>query len=174
MEPTRATIASNLLATLEARLAERPEATFYDLGAELGIPEEHVLRALEGGRIRRATPGDPERLVEDLKSWGRVRVVIRNRAAVAELLTTLGGTTRRGPWWNLHADDFEMHVNLEAVAAVYFIEKPGHKGRATYSVQAFDDAGASIFKVFLTRAADGNFTTETLERWRVTLAAHCS
>lgn len=169
----RPTVASDLRKEILARLEKDASAAFLGIGEALGVPEEHVLRAVEGEGVRRVFPLDAERLVAEAKGWGRVRVVIRNPGAVAELVTTLEGTTRRGPWWNLHAAEMEFHVSVERIASAYFVEKPGHAARITYSLQCFDESGAAVAKLFLVRDAAGEFPPEALAAFRASREALC-
>ena len=117
----------------------------------LGIAEKTVLQALAG-----AWPIVPLRdgcfleLMHALAEFGPLRLFVRNRAAVTEVVGEFGGYSESGPFFNVQTDSIDMHVLPREIGAIFAVEKIGHDSDyATYSFQLFDRQGDAAFKVFI-------------------------
>jgi putative hemin transport protein len=119
---------------------------------KFGVPEQAVVGALRGAgwpiaRLRDDAFGP---LMEALPGLGPLRVFVRSKAAVMEVVGTFGGFSETGPFFNVQTDTIDMHILRDEVASIYAVEKVGHDTDiVTFSFQFFDRNGDSGFKVFL-------------------------
>jgi len=121
-----------------------------------GVPERAILDALRGAPaaeswpIQRLRDGVLRELLEALVEFGPMRVFVRSRAAILEVVGTFGGLSETGPFLNVQTDTIDMHILADQVAALYAVEKIGHDTDiVTHSFQAFDAFGDAAFKAFL-------------------------
>lgn len=115
------------------------------------VPEQRVVDALVGlWPITRLADGAFAALMEALPDLGPMRVFVRSKAAVIEVVGTFGGYSESGPFFNVQNGDLDMHIFPAQIGSIYAVEKTGHDSTyATYSFQLFDPAGDAAFKVFL-------------------------
>lgn len=120
----------------------------------LGVPEQAVVEALAGHvehlPMTRLRGEAFEPLMEALPGLGPLRVFVRSRAAVMEVVGTFGGYSRTGPFFNVQTDELDMHLLPEEIGAIFAVEKLGHDSAiVTHSFQFFDRRGDAAFKAFL-------------------------
>lgn len=122
--------------------------SFHTAATRLGLREGEALAALvPSGRV---TPLDPEVAKAAVRSWGRVRVILRAGACVAEVMSDLSTVRERGSWWNDEDDRTHLHLDLSAVAAAFATAKVGHgTGRAVRLVAFVDARQEVLFKVMI-------------------------
>jgi hypothetical protein len=90
-------------------------------------------------------------LMDRLADYEKVHVIVSNAATTVEAFGQFGGFSTMGPFFNVQTKTLDMHIRPEQIAAVFAVEKPGHlDGVTTLSIQFYDLAGSSAFKVFLT------------------------
>jgi putative hemin transport protein len=135
------------------------------LARELGVPEAEVVRALPDGRAVELDVGRWEELLRGFEGLGQVHVIVSNGAATLESVGPFGGFSTWGEFFNVQTKSLDMHIRFRELGAVFAVEKPSHMEKAepagegtaaglagrktTVSVQFFDQAGHSAFKVFL-------------------------
>ncbi|MFO0952912.1 MAG: LssY C-terminal domain-containing protein [Isosphaeraceae bacterium] len=131
-------------------LADRSRMTM-SAARKFGVPERDVVEALVGQwPIVRLRKGGLLRLLEELPALGAMRVFVRSRAAVMEVVGTFGGFSETGPFLNVQTDTLDMHILPDEVDRAYAVEKVGHDSTVvTYSFQFFDHEGHAAFKTFL-------------------------
>ncbi len=119
---------------------------------KFGVPERAVVETLRGAgwpivRLRQESFRD---LMDALPDLGNLRVFVRSKAAVLEVVGRFGGYSESGPFFNVQTDAIDMHILHEEIATIYAVEKVGHDTDiVTYSFQFFDRAGDAAFKAFL-------------------------
>jgi putative hemin transport protein len=124
-----------------------------------GIPERSVVEALRTAEgvvgpgawtIARLREGVFRELMEELTTFGPLRVFVRSRAAILEVVGELGGYSDAGPFFNIQTEAIDMHILPDEVESIYAVEKWGHDTEiVTHSFQAFDRHGDAAFKMFL-------------------------
>jgi putative heme iron utilization protein len=116
----------------------------------LGLSEGQALAALAAaGRCVRV---EGPKALTTVKQWGRVRVILRSRSCVAEVMSDLGAVREAGGWWNDEDDRVHLHLDTRDVAAAFVTTKAGHAtGRAVRMVAFVDGSGEVLFKVMLPR-----------------------
>ncbi|MDQ6973896.1 MAG: precorrin-3B C(17)-methyltransferase [Mariprofundaceae bacterium] len=90
-------------------------------------------------------------IIQDTRSWGKLRAVIRSPAgAVTECLLTGDQLDRKGDWLNVVTDTFHIHVNWANVHHAY-LAKRGEKSLGAHFVNA---AGDMVFRLLLVKEGD--------------------
>lgn len=114
----------------------------------LGLSEGQALAALAAaGRSVRV---EGAKALATVRRWGRVRVIVRARGCVAEVMSDLGAIREGGGWWNDEDDRAHLHLDIRGVAAAFLTTKAGHAtGRAVRMVAFVDAAGEVLFKVMV-------------------------
>lgn len=124
--------------------------SLFGAAKRLGLTEGQALAAL--GEAGRATRREAAPVLEALRSWGRVRVVLRAGSCVAEVMCDLGRVRESGGWWNDEDERVHLHLDLRRAALAWLTMKIGHgSGRAVRMVSIVDDEGEVLFKVMVPR-----------------------
>jgi putative hemin transport protein len=126
---------------------------------QFGVPERAVVEALRDApdlegpgawSIKRLRDDAFRDLMDALPEFGPLRVFVRSRAAVLEVVGQFGGYSETGPFFNVQTDVIDMHIIPEEIAALYAVEKWGHDTEfVTHSFQLFDRHGDAALKAFL-------------------------
>src|SRR5919202_1674906 len=142
--------AATLRERVAAALRANPNAMTLQLARDLGAPEAEVIRALPDGRAVELDVGRWEELIRSFEALGTVHVIVSNAAVTLEAVGQFGNFSTWGEFFNVQTK-LDMHVRWPRLGAAFAVEKPGHlDGVPTLSVQFYDKAGHSAFKVFLT------------------------
>ena len=145
-DPTAPPLADRVAAALRAN----PNAMTLQLARDLGVPEADVIRALPGGRAVELDVGRWEELIRSFETLGNVHVIVSNGAVTLEAVGPFGNFSTFGEFFNVQTK-LDMHIRWRQLGSAFAVEKPGHlDGVPTLSVQFYDQAGHSAFKVFLT------------------------
>jgi putative hemin transport protein len=153
-------------ARIQAAVRRDPRRMTLQLARDLGEPEAEVVRALPDGRSVELDLGRWEEMIRSFEALGQVHVIVSNGAATLEAVGRFGGFSTSGEFFNVQTKSIDMHVRYRELGAAFAVEKPSHLEsaggqsekadsgplagrRTTVSVQFFDRAGNSAFKVFL-------------------------
>ncbi len=150
LRPLPADPALRAQAIREAYLAN-PRAMAVQLARQLGVPEVEVVRAMPDEQAVELDASRWEQLLRDFEPLGNVHVVCTNGAVTIEAFGQFGNFSTWGDYFNVQTKSLDMHIQFKKLAHVFAVQKPSHMdGVNTLSVQFFDPAGSSAFKVFLT------------------------
>lgn len=139
-------------------LEKHPSAMTVSVAQKLDVPEADVLRAQEGRKTWELRAEAFRDIMDELPELGRCHVFCSNRYAFMETFGAFGGYSVTGPFFNVQTDTLDMHIRYQGIAAVFCLDKPGHlDGEETHSIQFYAADGTAIFKVFLTRNAEGRY-----------------
>jgi putative heme utilization carrier protein HutX len=132
-------------------LESNPGAMTLQLARDLGVPEAEVVRALPGGRAVELDAGRWQEIIGSFEDLGSVHVIVSNGAATLEATGQFGGFSIWNEFFNVQTKSLDMHIRWPELGAVFAVEKVSHMNGEvmTLSVQFFDRAGQSAFKVFL-------------------------
>ena len=134
-----------------AYFQDQPRAMTMMAARELDLPEAEVLRHLPNNKSTELDARKFREMMDSLAEQGKVHVIVSNGATTIEAFGEFGGFSTFDPFFNVQTKSLDMHIRHEKIAAVFCVEKPGHlDGVPTLSVQFYDDAGNSAFKVFFT------------------------
>ena len=137
--------------TVAAALAENPRAMTMQLAQKLRLPEAEIVRHLPGTQSRELDLARWEELLRSFEPLGKVHVICTNGAVTLEANGEFGNFSSWGEFFNVQTPSLDMHIRPKNISAAFAVEKPSHMdGVNTLSIQFFDLAGASAFKVFLT------------------------
>ena len=124
--------------------AGRPSAMTLMAAKELGLPEAEVLRALGAVELKADAF---EAVMEALKGWGKVHVIVSNRGATMEARGEFGNFSRSGPFFNIEYKGLDLHLRPAAIGAIFLFEKPAHTdGKPTRMLQFYDAQGDAVMK----------------------------
>ena len=125
--------------------SRKPSAMTLMAARDLGLPEAEVLRAL-GAKELRLDAFEP--VMEALKVWGKVHVIVSNRGATMESRGEFGNYSRTGPFFNIEYKGLDLHLRPDGIGAIFLFEKPAHTdGRTTRMLQFYDRQGDPVMKV---------------------------
>lgn len=116
--------------------------------ARLGITEGQALAALvPAGRTVRV---DGAPALAAVRSWGRVRVIVRAGACMAEVMCDLAAAREAGGRLDHVGEEAHLHFDLREVVGAYVTAKAGHvTGRTVRMVAFVDREGEVLFKVMV-------------------------
>ena len=139
------------LERIRQSLRERPNQMTLQMARDFGVPEVEIVRAFPEGRAVELDAGRWEGIIRALEGLGTVHVIVSNGCVTSEVVGQFGRFSTVGDFFNVQSKTIDMHVRWAQLGAAFAVEKPGHlDGVNTLSVQFYDRAGASAFKVFLT------------------------
>jgi putative hemin transport protein len=132
-------------------LERNPGAMTLQLARDLGVPEAEVVRSLPGGRSVELDAARWQEIIGAFEDLGQVHVIVSNGATTLEAVGQFGGFTTWGEFFNVQTSSLDMHIRWPELGSVFAVEKRSHMNDevTTLSVQFFDRAGQSAFKVFL-------------------------
>ena len=135
---------------IQAAIRENPNQMTMLLARKFGVPEVEIVRAFPDERAVELEPERWEELIRHLEAFGKVHVIVSNGGATLEANGQFGNFSTTGEFFNVQTNSLDMHIRWREIGAVFAVEKPGHlDGKKTLSIQFFDRAGHSAFKVFL-------------------------
>jgi putative heme iron utilization protein len=135
----------------------RPDASSTSAASALKVAEGELLAALEGSLSTRLDGVDLLGLLKEMAGWGKLRLVVRNPAAVSEMLGTLEGVRLGKGWLTVENDHFHLHVKADELRQVYLFHRKGEEAvKPSYSVQFLDGSGGAVLKAFLLDASEGS------------------
>jgi putative heme iron utilization protein len=137
-----------VLARVQDARARRPRAGVAELAHELALPARLVMRALRDEAEAVDAVHLPA-LIETLRGWGRLRVVVRNPLAVAELHVDLAGARAERDGLTVVAGELEAHLPLLQARAAFFVVRPGHGQGLSRSVVFVGERGDADCQIYL-------------------------
>jgi len=138
---------------LAARLALNPDGILEQIAREYGVSTLEVVRNLLPAQ-RTIVEGERfAEVLEDVGTWGDILFIVHTPDIVLECEGPLPpGSFARG-YYNMHGDSpIGGHIRAEHCRAIAFVARP-FMGRASCSIQFFNEAGEAMFKIFVRRNA---------------------
>ncbi len=135
---------------LAARVAASPGDLLEQIAREYGVSTLEVVRNLpaEQGTV---VPGEAfADIMQDITTWGDILFLIHNGDIVLECTGALPPGTFGHGYYNIHGDSpIGGHIKADNCKAIAFVAR-GLK-RVSMSVQFYNGAGESMFKIFVAR-----------------------
>jgi putative heme utilization carrier protein HutX len=150
---------------LAARLALNPDGILEQIAREYGVSTLEVVRNLLPDQ-RTITGGEHfAEILADVTAWGEIVFIVHTPDIVLECKGVLppGGFARG--YFNLHGDSpIGGHIRAENCRAIVFVSRP-FMGRASCSIQFFNEAGEAMFKIFVSRNEARELIPEQLQKF---------
>jgi len=136
--------------SLAARAASSPGDLLEQIAREYGVSTLEVVRSLPPEQAT-VVPGEAfADIMQDITTWGEVLFLIHNADIVLECTGSLPAGSFAHGYYNIHGDSpIGGHIKAENCKAVAFVVR-GLK-RVGMSVQFYNAAGESMFKIFVRR-----------------------
>jgi putative hemin transport protein len=134
---------------IREKLAAKPSGMTIQLARELRVPEIEVIRALPAGNVVELDAAQWEPIIRSFESLEKVHVIASNGAVTLECFGQFGNFSTWGDFFNVQTSSLDMHIRFKQLAGIFAVTKPGHMDAVpTVSIQFYDEAGNSAFKVF--------------------------
>ncbi|AFY60043.1 ChuX/HutX family heme-like substrate-binding protein [Synechococcus sp. PCC 6312] len=106
----------------------------------------------------------------DCESLGRLRLVVTNDVAVLEIQSPLTkvfyADLPQGRYANMHAGDFEFHLNLDQVIGVKFEAGQAKRGNfPTYAIRFMKTEDKPALSAFLQWGKPGEYAPGQVQAW---------
>jgi putative heme utilization carrier protein HutX len=155
------------LRPLAARLALNPDGVLEQIAREYGVSTLEVVRNLLPDH-RTIVDGEHfAAVLQDVTAWGEILFIVHTADIVLECKGAIPpGSFARG-YFNLHGDSpIGGHIRAEHCRAIAFVSRP-FMGRASCSIQFFNEAGEAMFKIFVCRDAARELVPEQVQNFEV-------
>lgn len=111
-----------------------------------------------------------QQFLRDCEQLGLLRLVVTNEVAVLEVRSPLSkifyAELPKGRYANMHAEDFEFHLNMDQVAKIRFEEGQAKRGNfPTYAIRFLDGQDKSILSAFLQWGKPGEYAEGQVAAW---------
>ena len=149
---------------LAERLQPNPDGILELIARDYAVSTFEVVRALP--KHRAILPSAKfEEVLQTLTEWGEVLFIVHTPDIVLECAGKIPpGTFGRG-YFNLHGDSpIGGRIRAENCKHIVFVMRP-FMGRASRSLQFFNNAGEAMIKIFVRRDSDRNLVCEQVERF---------
>jgi len=143
---------------------------FHGMLRKFKLSRTGALRAAGADLAQRVAPGSVEAVLEAAAGQGLpLMCFVANRGIVQIHTGPVKKLLRTGPWFNVLDADFNLHLNTEAIASTWIVNKPTRDGWVT-SLEAFSDGGDLIVQFFGERKPG----RPELTAWRELLRSRCA
>jgi putative heme utilization carrier protein HutX len=159
---------------LRQRLASNPDGVLEQIARDYGVSTLDVVEALPEEH-RLVVPGARfADIMSALTGWGDILLIVHTPDIVLECAGPLPpGTAGRG-YFNIHGDSpIGGHIRADNCRSIAFVSRP-FMGRRSCSIQFFNEAGESMFKVFVRRDEERNLVPDQVRRFEELRSAHAS
>lgn len=135
-------------AALKAAIRENPRLSAIDLQAKVTAPEAEIMIAMSDEAVE-IPLADLDTLLENLRTWGQVMSLIRNRDAVCELKFEAGTLYRHNEWLNSIDPAYNLHIRIANTRRILLLVKANHKRDGqTASLNFANEAGHVFWRVY--------------------------
>jgi heme iron utilization protein len=150
---------------LHERLLKNADGIIENIARDYGVSTLDVVRAMPDEHRSLVPSALFELVFEDLRTWGEVLFIVHTADIVLECAGTIPpGTFGRG-YYNLHGDSpIGGHIKADHCSAIAFVSRP-FMGRASCSIQFFNQHGEAMFKVFVRRDEARALITAQVEKF---------
>jgi putative heme utilization carrier protein HutX len=145
---------------LAERLKANADGILEQIAREYGVSTFDVVRNLPEEHATLVSGSHFADIMDAVTQWGPILLIVHTPDIVLECEGPLPpGSVGRG-YFNLHGESpIGGHIRADACVNIAFVARP-FMGRPSRSVQFFNAAGESIFKIFVRRDAERNLLAE--------------
>jgi len=135
---------------LAARVAASPGDLLEQIAREYGVSTLEVVRNLPAEQGTVVSGEAFADIMQDITTWGDILFLIHNGDIVLECIGALPPGTFGHGYFNIHGESpIGGHIKADNCKAIAFVVR-GLK-RVSLSVQFYNGAGESMFKIFVAR-----------------------
>lgn len=127
-------------------IAGHPRARAIDIAAATGCTEAYALGLLSD--VVWEIPGEALMdVLEEVRTWKRVMVLVRNADAIAEVEVGSDNWYLKGDWLNWIESDYNLHIRAAATDAILALIRRGDLG-SSYSFNLVNQAGRVFCRLY--------------------------
>jgi putative heme iron utilization protein len=141
MKPTRTHFDPSLIKEV---IAQNPRLAAMDLQAKIAAPEVEIMIAMSDATVEIPLT-DLEVVLENIRSWGEVMSLIRNRDAVCELKFSAATLYRTNDWLNSIDPAYNLHIHIANTRRILLLAKSNHKRDGQTASLNFANAAGHVF-----------------------------
>jgi putative heme iron utilization protein len=109
--------------------------------------------------------------LEACEHLGTLRLIVTSSAAVLEVRSSIRklfyAELPKGKYANMHTDDFEFHLNMDAIKQVKFETGEAKRGNfTTYAIRFLDEEEKPALSAFLQWGKPGEYEPGQVEAWQ--------
>lgn len=136
------------LAAIRQAIAQYPHLSAIDLQAKIAAPEIEIMMAMSDEAVE-IPLADLDAVLKNLREWGEVMSLVRNRDAVCELKFSAEALYRSGDWLNSIDPAYNLHIRIANTQRILLLVKSNHKrdGQTT-SLNFANKAGHVFWRVY--------------------------
>ncbi len=137
-------------------MKDTPTTSLEEIASQAGCSVADVVRHLPEGEAT-CLPGTHfVEVMQNIRNWGEITFIVNTGDVILEAKAPLGdGALGRG-FYNLNEKPISGHLRADACEMIAFVSR-SFMGRATHSVQFYNQSGGCMFKIYLGRDAEKNF-----------------
>ncbi|MCL4299716.1 MAG: hypothetical protein KJ077_28530 [Anaerolineae bacterium] len=135
-------------AELKAVIRQNPHLSAIDLQAKIAAPEVEIMIAMSDQAVE-IPLADLDTVLDNVRGWGQVMSLVRNRDAVCELKFRAETLYRTGAWLNSIDPAYNLHIRIAATRRMLLLVKANHKRDGqTSSLNFANKAGHVYWRVY--------------------------
>lgn len=160
-------------AHLVSALTRNPDGILEKIAADHCVSTFDVVNALPTEHASVCAADRFEAIMTDVATWGEVMMIVHTPNIVMECKGAIPpGSFGRG-YFNIHGDSpIGGHIKAERCRHIAFVSRP-FMGRASCSIQFFDNDGDAMFKIFVGRDAERNLRVDQVDRFNELRQREC-
>jgi len=152
-------------------LHDNPNSNLREIAGHFDAPLAEILTAIaksqtddDAGAYQawQVDAAQLDALLHRAESWGELRAVVRNDAAVAELLLQAGQLSRKGQWLNLVNPHCHLHIDCNRIAGIWLFSHDSMQ----HGLYCVDIHGGLVFSLLLIKT-DQHFAADSLANFRL-------
>jgi putative heme iron utilization protein len=132
------------LVALRETIRLYPRLSALDLQAHLNAPEVEIMIAMADQAVE-IPLADLDMVLENLRGWGQVMSLIRNRDAVCELQFNAATLYRHHEWLNSIDPAYNLHIRIANTQRILSLVKANHKRDGQTASLNFANAAGHVF-----------------------------
>ncbi|MBE7550882.1 MAG: hypothetical protein HS126_07375 [Anaerolineales bacterium] len=132
------------LTELKSVVQQNPRLSAMDLQAKIAAPEVEIMIAMSD-EVVEIPLADLDTVLENVRGWGEVMSLVRNRDAVCELKFPAETLYRTGDWLNSIDPVYNLHIRIAAARRILLLVKANHKRDGQTTSLNFANAAGHVF-----------------------------
>lgn len=139
-------------------MKDAPATALEEIADKAGCSVAEVVRHLPAGEATCLPGRHFVEVMQDIRNWGEITFIVNTGDVILEAKAPLGDGSLGHGFYNLHGKPISGHLRADACEMIAFVSR-SFMGRATHSVQFYNQTGGCMFKIYLGRDDKKNFLT---------------